>query len=717
MENRPEIQPLDVTRLSEYHLLVGQDMQASPEVLTNDGVPIGDAERQRTECSLNCLELLLRGDQAAYQQLTAPQKEAARLSEEQFRQLHQWFTELMPTERQVNVMRYIMLVHDLGKNPAVATQVTNSAESIDHDEVMRRLLSDRYTAQRQMLLPTFGQFDQEDQEIIRRVLSQDLNLGQFMQAEAPAAALAGLSEDDQSVRALYIAHTVLDIAGAAGHRNITGSMILTSSFYQQVVVAIEALHSHNDSQDCYNHYLAGRAEMLGINVTPEEISGNPIQYAQVRLACMLRMDNPVEFAHLREAYEQQLPPVQAILAHELARTGVTDRATLVYYAPALLAGLRSHDGLAESLTYFAHILQEVQIADSPARRSGQSGVVVADVSELAHLANQGELDISQAELRVVRRGDMYLPQLRQVPSISLENVPEFSTDQLRGKRVLYVGMGGGSDGLQAAMLSQLHMQAADVQPVAIVSVRAHTTPLTNPGRRRGTATLEVTAQTRATGWRFLEHIVAQDDRITTPIYMLNPPDSHMTAVVADDVQTLIDQTGAEVVIGVDTGGDVMYRPATVDRVDASPDQDAMVLAALAQISRHNPALTVLTGVVALGVDAPDYANVIMRAAGAQRSAIIAEHRQAVGMRYQKWRMDGSGSQYGLYGKTPLALLAALRGEYGLRPLPLPAAVAVSDDNPWRIYTTIRPAMSSLVLMPAAELYQATHSPLPAQDTK
>ena len=35
-----------------------------------------------------------------------------------------------------------------------------------------------------------------------------------------AASIAELSEDDQSVRVLYIAHTVLGIAGAAGCRNV-----------------------------------------------------------------------------------------------------------------------------------------------------------------------------------------------------------------------------------------------------------------------------------------------------------------------------------------------------------------------------------------------------------------------------------------------------------------------------------------------------------------
>ncbi|MBB1554689.1 hypothetical protein HG444_000060 [Candidatus Saccharibacteria bacterium] len=43
----------------------------------------------------------------------------------------------------------------------------------------------------------------------------------------------------------------------------------------------------------------------------------------------------------------------------------------------------------------------------------------------------------------------------------------------------------------------------------------------------------------------------------------------------------------------------------------------------------------------------------------------------------------------------------------MQPLMLPRANATSSENPWRIYMNIRPAVSGLVVMQAADLYRAT----------
>jgi hypothetical protein len=60
-------------------------------------------------------------------------------------------------------------------------------------------------------------------------------------------------------------------------------------------------------------------------------------------------------------------------------------------------------------------------------------------------------------------------------------------------------------------------------------------------------------------------------------------------------------------------------------------------------------------------------------------------------------MDGSGSEEGRYGKTPLAWLASLRGEFGFQRLDLPRANVLSNTNPWRAFASITPAMAGIVL--------------------
>ena len=142
-------------------------------------------------------------------------------------------------------MRYIMLIHDLGKNQTLASTVMgeDAADSVDHDEVLRRLLRSDYTAKRTELLPTFSQLSEADQTIIRDVINTELNLGQFIQAEAPAATLASFADSTEPVRSLYIMHTLFDIAGAVGHVNAESSLLLTSPMYNQMAAACDVAPS------------------------------------------------------------------------------------------------------------------------------------------------------------------------------------------------------------------------------------------------------------------------------------------------------------------------------------------------------------------------------------------------------------------------------------------------------------------------------------------
>ncbi len=59
------------------------------------------------------------------------------------------------------------------------------------------------------------------------------------------------------------------------------------------------------------------------------------------------------------------------------------------------------------------------------------------------------------------------------------------------------------------------------------------------------------------------------------------------------------------------------------------------------------------------------------------------------------------------GATSKYKVFDIGGDYGVQPLMLPRANATSSENPWRIYMNIRPAVSGLVVMQAADLYRAT----------
>ena len=665
------------------------------------------------------MDYLYYGGDENYHKLTAAQSDANRLTREEFEEFHRWVASSLSGEHSANVMRYIMLIHDLGKNQTLASAVMgeDAADSVDHDEVLRRLLRSDFTAKRAELLPTFSQLSEADQTIIRDVINTELNLGQFIQAEAPPAALASFAENTEPVRSLYIMHTLFDIAGALGHVNAESSLLLTSPLYNQMAAACDVLTDSTLSTDDarYAHYLARRAQRFGLdNDAIEQLINSQAHTHTIRLACMLRYDSPDEYQQLADTLDTLPGPVQAILAQELSNDGIHQRATLPYYGPALLKGLEKHHSLGTALTYFAHVLQEAHIADKAARKAGETGVVTADLSTIAQAANQGTLDPRHTELRFRHSGETLVPEYQDTPELAIDSLPAFDSEKLRGKRIIYLGMGGGSDGIQAAMLSKLHQQHHAVQPTAIVSVRNFAADnykqLAHTGRQIGSALAEITKETTKVGdWRFLEDIIAKDETIA-PVYLLNSIEPEQ---IAHDLQLLIRETGADAICGIDTGGDVLYRAnTTMDATTSSPDQDYAVLAALHMINAAAEAdgtpLDVFTAIVAPGVDTPPYANEILTRSSAQRYPLHSDDTTTITRTYAAWRMDGSASEEGLYGKTPLAWIAALTGKHGLQPLALPRANATSAHNPWRIFMNIRPSTARVVMMQAEQLYQAVN---------
>ncbi len=690
----------EIANLPEWKLLVGSGIAATPEAA--QAQPDDAAEAKRTQCSLNCLRYLYEGGDENYEAMTAVQNDAVKLKREEFDELHDWFKTVMPDEQSFNTMQYVMLIHDAGKNSRLSQEMSLDEHAADHDEVLDLLLSsEQYTEQRAALLPTFEALDSQTQEQIRGVFGVRLNFGQFLQAEAPAAALAGLPEGTQEpVRSMYVMHAMLDIAGVTGHINPDSSMILTSPTYRSMKAANAALTNPELTSDSarYDYYLAYRAEQLGVN--SEGLNEQEDLRAKVRLACMLRYDSGEQFNALSEAYGTLAEPVKAILEAELARDGEQDRATLPYYGPAMLKGLTDKEDMVSSLTFFAHVLQEAHIADKEARAAGETGVVTAELGELTRRINQGTIDLARSEVRFAKHGNVLVPSVVEPNPIQIESLPTFEPgENLRDKRVIFVGMGGGSDGIQAAMLSRLFQEKYGSQTAAIVSVRSNDKPIVNAGRHVGEKMVEITSATQAEGgWRFLENIPAEGGIIEAPVFVLNSAD---TRIVQDDLSALARDSNADVIIGVDTGGDSLYSDSTssADQVVTTPDQDHAVLAAIGNLPKEVVSET-YSVVVAPGVDSPNNASEVLQTARANQMQLTPDDVKLVRNTYTQWRMDGSASEEGRYGKTPFAWLAALEGKQGLTVINLPRTNVVSDTNPWRTFINAVPAMQSVLIMTA-----------------
>lgn len=396
------------------------------------------------------------------------------------------------------------------------------------------------------------------------------------------------------------------------------------------------------------------------------------------------------------------PQVHALIDAAYGPGDIVSRGSLQTDCDLLLKEMTDQYDAPTALTYLGHVLQELRIADVK-QQTVEHGV---NMDSLHHSIGRSVLDIRQTAVRFTADSSgLLVPKPVQPTLENLKNLPLFDGEILRDKRVLFLGMGGGSDVVQAAALSELLTQLFNIQTVDFASVRKAANTLAQASQvSAASATLkQIHRHTKARGdWRFLEKVMLEpgDPLADVPMHIIN---SIAPEDVARDLAILTDELQPDVIIGCDTGGDSWYassHPGFSDTTDTTPDQDIYILQALRQLSDspavQNGNLTILPVVIAPGVDSPPYASKAAVKLGGRRLDIPDTALQYTVNRYHEWRMDGSGNDEGRYGKTPLAWLAAIQRQYGLQVLNLPVEDVISRDNPWRAYLQITPAMGEVV---------------------
>ncbi|MGW7041908.1 DUF6829 domain-containing protein [Streptomyces avermitilis] len=671
-----------LSALPEFGLLSEPGVDLSPE-FAGTARPARDAEAKRTEMADACLR-------EAWQGL---QRRLAGLAPDQFQELHRLVREVLPDHGSLRAARYYLAVHDTGKNPRLRRAV-GAAPDEDHDTVLAALVgTERYAAARRALLPTFDRLAPRYQRVIREACQWPLGYAKLFQGEVPAGPLAVVEQHlGAAARDLDIVKSIMDVAGARGHLDETVSATLTAGSWLRMSALNRTLREHGTvgAAQRLDGFLDGEAARLSGAEPAFELRDPRERRALARLACHLRITDRQGFARLVEEFRSQPRAVRAILLEELNRDGISSRATLPHYGPALMLRISAATTQRFALTFYAHLLQEAHIADHGARAAGTGGFVVADLEPLARAArpHTGQVRFSESE-GVLRPRILTHRTGGDFPAADLGA-------RLRGEVGVVIGIGGGSDCVQAAMLRLLFKRRFGMRDACVVSVRRPEHQLRDPAPRLGTATVEILAGARAAGsWRFLEDVPLEGDDPARMVLLsaLDPE------TVRDDIATIAAMNGATVLIGVDTGGDSLYREsADVHRADASPGQDHRVLAALAALAAGHPELTVLSTVVAPGVDSPPYAEAVLAEAGAACIELDATDTRTVLRQYAVWGMDGSNPDR--YGKTPLAWLSALRGKSGLAALRLPDARVLSNDDPWRCFLDVHPGMRRILVMDA-----------------
>ena len=265
----------------------------------DQGDPVEELETRKTVNSLYLLELLGDPDpQCAFAEWVALQGAGVRLELAPFMRLRGRIARV-PKE----VLAALLLVHDLGKTGRAASfyrkALPGRTVPAGHDELFSALLQ-----KAPGYFPSLASLESH-WHLILEVVKAHFNLPQFMQAECPAAVIApilGLSSDAYD---LMVAEAVLDLAGAAGLRPGSGSVVYSRPTAVATELALAALDGLRDGAsgvtETYENYLRQRAALIGLT-GPCTGPLDPVVFALTRLACCLRWTTAEKGPELMAAY-------------------------------------------------------------------------------------------------------------------------------------------------------------------------------------------------------------------------------------------------------------------------------------------------------------------------------------------------------------------------------------------------------------------------------
>ena len=283
-------------------------------------------EFDRTIVGIECLKSVLNDN---YEAFTKCQKDAVRLSKEEFKKLRDFTTGVLQTAQDVDAMIAYTVINDLGKIKSFTKHVEEitGIKTNDHDEA---LLIGLKTMPEE--IPSFNRLSTTYKNDVLNALNTGFNLAQFVQCECLEGNLQGLKDMNPKARDLYLVHVFYDVAGAAGHVNPNGSLVMTSPVYTGYMQGIEAISnvSNTSEFDVYNDFLAQKADTLSMKLDTKE------DKALLKLAVMSRASNEQDVNNIIEAYNNLPEEEQKDLTTGLNSNGITDCGILLYYSPAFL---------------------------------------------------------------------------------------------------------------------------------------------------------------------------------------------------------------------------------------------------------------------------------------------------------------------------------------------------------------------------------------------
>jgi hypothetical protein len=337
-EFEPELQRLqNASTASEPGAGDGQEQNHSPSRrLYNKEYD----EVNRTLVGILALKWLLKNN---YKAFTSSQNKFIKLQEETFTKLHNLFKDGLKEQADLFNLLISTIINDLGKDPALAEDVSQITglplNAINHDRVI-------YKAAKADLIPCIRRLDLKHQKelLLGLKLGSTLNFSQFTQAENVPGNLEGLLEMKNHRHAfdLKFLELILDVAGAAGHRDSRCAKIMTEPVARGYLTTHEAsldiIKGHSTLREGYDKVLTRRAELLveaGFRLLSVK---NAQERALLRMLLMSRTADADQAELFSKAYDALPLPIRTRLFNGLNVDGYNDgKAILPYYMPAIFS--------------------------------------------------------------------------------------------------------------------------------------------------------------------------------------------------------------------------------------------------------------------------------------------------------------------------------------------------------------------------------------------
>lgn len=693
-------------------------------------------EVDRTLVGILALQQILRGDFAAF---TGPQRglpEPVRLKESSFNEMRALFFKVLGTDpgyvfehgipvgigaldfidaEKLDALVTHMVIHDLGKSKSfgVLAKAVSVEPAVDHDDILvKGVLGE------DMLSHSFARLSGAWKGRILRGMSSAVNIPQFVQLENLPFNMAGLRDMSRDDFEFYYLHAFLDVAGSTALKDPHGSLVMNEIVYQGYKLAFEKMLEHYDAgvspAQVYENFIAAKAKLLEIEMKWSE------DRAVVRLAVLNRCGN-AKCAALVKTVLASLPiSFQELLVRELNLEGFEGWGLLPYYAPALFvnakAGMKEAGGTDEEALRLAlmTLARAYLAARIHLRKVPGDGVFTIGMLEISRLAKTDARALAASDFsfeNMTPLGADLIP--KPFVPFGADALPaQHSLKNLPGNNFVVIGIGSGSDSVQARILERL-LRLAGKETLGTVAVhpqRSESGSPTSPVRTLenhlglvGQDSYRVGETTTATQMdRFLEPLLFSPSLGSeTPVFVTW--ERREPGRLADELKTLLrqlaDERGIKVedlhILAVDTGGDCLETAGGLDLAVASPDQDIRVLRALGEAVK-NLGSRFTTAVVAPGIDGPRNFIEPLRQAGATFHAFDDVETPLIQATYKEIELDGSNPKR--FGKTPFALQRALLKQYGVQVLPLPTGLIMSFKNPWNPAVFVEPGMAGVLFI-------------------